>query len=249
MNCLYRRIIKRICYRYICCTKNIDLQQDNNSQSSDDDKEISIKYTWSDTKPFIPPITQGYVIKVYDGDTITIATKLPYVESPLYRFSVRLNGIDCPEIKGKNALEKQVAHYAKMYVSDKVLHKTIYLDNVKTEKYGRVLADVYINPILQAAGQTAGQVAGQGQEQRQNESLSQMLLRNGLAVQYDGGTKNVPDNWMNHYLSLSGKSGITKIPPNLSDISPLKFPPKNNTGGGHQGSYDIDHDNETKNKL
>ena len=239
MNCLYRCIIKRICYRYICCTKNIDLQQDNNSQSSDDDKEISIKYTWSDTKPFIPPITQGYVIKVYDGDTITIATKLPYVESPLYRFSVRLNGIDCPEIKGKNALEKQVAHYAKMYVSDKVLHKTIYLDNVKTEKYGRVLADVYINPILQTAGQ----------EQRQNESLSQMLLRNGLAVEYDGGTKNVPDNWMNHYLSLSGKSGKSKIPPNLSDISPLKFPPKNNTGGGHQGGYDIDHDNETKNKL
>ena len=241
MNCLYRRIIKRICYRYICCTKNIDLQQDNNSQSSDDDKEISIKYTWSDTKPFIPPITQGYVIKVYDGDTITIATKLPYVESPLYRFSVRLNGIDCPEIKGKNALEKQVAHYAKMYVSDKVLHKTIYLDNVKTEKYGRVLADVYINPILQ----TAGQAAGQGRI----ESLSQMLLRNGLAVEYDGGTKNVPDNWMNHYLSLSGKSGKSKIPPNLSDISPLKFPPKNNTGGGHQGGYDIDHDNETKNKL
>ena len=243
MNCLYRRIIKRICYRYICCTKNIDLQQDNNSQSSDDDKEISIKYTWSDTKPFIPPITQGYVIKVYDGDTITIATKLPYDESPLYRFSVRLNGIDCPEIKGKNALEKQVAHYAKMYVSDKVLHKTIYLDNVKTEKYGRVLADVYINPILQAAGQATGQ------EQRQNESLSQMLLRNGLAVEYDGGTKNVPDNWMNHYLSLSGKSGKSKIPPNLSDISPLKFPPKNNTGGGYDGGYDIDHDNETKNKL
>ena len=243
MKCLCRRIIKRVCYRYICCTKNTHLQQDNNSQSSDDDKEISIKYTWSDTKPFIPPITQGYVIKVYDGDTITIATKLPYVESPLYRFSVRLNGIDCPEIKGKNALEKQVAHYAKMYVSDKVLHKTIYLDNVKTEKYGRVLADVYINPILQAAGQATGQ------EQRQNESLSQMLLRNGLAVQYDGGTKNVPDNWMNHYLSLSGKSGITKIPPNLSDISPLKFPPKNNTGGGYDDGYDIDHDNETKNKL
>ena len=241
MNCLYRRIIKRICYRYICCTKNIDLQQDNNSQSSDDDKEISIKYTWNDTKPFIPPITQGYVIKVYDGDTITIATKLPYVESPLYRFSVRLNGIDCPEIKGKNALEKQVAHYAKMYVSDKVLHKTIYLDNVKTEKYGRVLADVYINPILQAARQ----------EQRQNESLSQMLLRNGLAIEYDGGTKNVPDNWMNHYLSLSGKSGITKIPQNLSDISPLKFPPKNNTAGDYEGGYEGEgvYDNETKNKL
>lgn len=32
---------------------------------------------WSDTVPFVPPITSGRVIKVYDGDTITIAAKLP----------------------------------------------------------------------------------------------------------------------------------------------------------------------------
>ena len=50
---------------------------------------------------FVPPITEGEVIHVYDGDTITIVSKLPYDESPLYRFSVRLAGIDCAEIKGK----------------------------------------------------------------------------------------------------------------------------------------------------
>ena len=54
-----------------------------------------------DTVEFTFPIKGGRVIKVYDADTITIASKLPYNESPMYRLSVRLNGIDAPEMKGK----------------------------------------------------------------------------------------------------------------------------------------------------
>ena len=34
--------------------------------------------TYKDTIIFKPAITSGKVIKVYDGDTITIATKMPY---------------------------------------------------------------------------------------------------------------------------------------------------------------------------
>ena len=29
---------------------------------------------WQDTTPFVPPVDKGIVIKVYDGDTITIAS-------------------------------------------------------------------------------------------------------------------------------------------------------------------------------
>ena len=57
---------------------------------------------WKDTVPFVIPIKSGRVIKVYDGDTITIQFRLPYKESPLYKISVRLNGLDCPELKTKN---------------------------------------------------------------------------------------------------------------------------------------------------
>jgi endonuclease YncB( thermonuclease family) len=79
-------------------------------------------------------IEKGIVIKVYDGDTITIASKLPYRDSKLYRFSVRLNGIDCPEIKGKTAQEKQCAQIAKQEMSDLVLNKmvTLHLFSFKT---------------------------------------------------------------------------------------------------------------------
>ena len=60
---------------------------------------------------FVPMLTGGRVIKCYDGDTITIAAYLPFKESELYKFSVRINGIDCPEIKGQTANEKTGAQH------------------------------------------------------------------------------------------------------------------------------------------
>lgn len=135
------------------------------------------KIDWKDTIKFIPPIEKGIVIKVYDGDTITIASKLPYPSSPLYRFSVRLNGIDCPEIKGKDENEKKCAQIAKQEMIDIVLNKRITLKNMNTEKYGRILADVYMD----------------------NLHVNKYMLEKRLAVVYDGGTKIIPNNWLNYY--------------------------------------------------
>jgi len=132
---------------------------------------------WKDTIPFVPPINKGYVIKVYDGDTITIASKLPYPNSPLYRFSVRLTGIDCPEIKGKDENEKRCAQIAKQQMIDLVMNKQVTLKNINTEKYGRILADVYLDDM----------------------HLNKVMLEKRLAVPYDGGTKISPSNWMNYY--------------------------------------------------
>lgn len=146
---------------------------DSNKWLNNLDKPIEL----NDCVPFIPPIDKGYVIKVYDGDTITIASKLPYLESPLYRFSVRLNGIDCPEIKGKDEHEKACAQIAKEEVSDLILNKVVTLQNLQTEKYGRILADVYINDL----------------------HLNKYLVEKRLAVIYDGGTKICPKNWMSYY--------------------------------------------------
>jgi micrococcal nuclease len=132
---------------------------------------------WQETIAFVPPVDKGMVIKVYDGDTITIASKLPYPLSPLYRFSVRLNGIDCPEIKGKNDIEKECAQIAKKELSDLILNKVVSLKNVETEKYGRILADVYLGDL----------------------HLNKHMIDKRLAVSYDGGTKICPSNWMDYY--------------------------------------------------
>ena len=136
---------------------------------------------WEDTQEFTFPIKGGRVIKVYDADTITIASKLPYNESPLYRLSVRLNGIDTPEMKGKDISEeeKTAAKEAREFVYKLVFNKYVRLENVESEKYGRILADVYVGDI----------------------HLNELLLRERYAVKYDGGTKRKPSSWLRYRLT------------------------------------------------
>jgi endonuclease YncB( thermonuclease family) len=119
------------------------------------------------TVAFVPPITCGKVIKVYDGDTITVASKLPHMDEPIYRFSVRLAGIDTPEIKGKTIHEKELAVAARDALNNLIFGKIVYFKNVSTEKYGRILADVYF----------------------ENIHINSWMLEQNYAVPYFGGTK------------------------------------------------------------
>lgn len=145
-----------------------------------DKKPITIDMVeYSDCTPFVANITTGRVVKVYDGDTITVATNNVngHVSDTFYRFSVRIRGIDCPEIRTKNATEKECAKIAKKAVIDTVYHKIVTLTNVSYDKYGRILADVSIGDV----------------------SVSKMLLDKRLAVSYNGGTKASPEDWMKYY--------------------------------------------------
>jgi micrococcal nuclease len=132
-------------------------------------KDIEYKHTIG----FVPPILVGKVIKVYDGDTITIASKLLNTDNPIYRFSVRLNGIDSAEIKGETKNEKEIAIKARDALHELIFGKIVHLKNISTEKYGRILADVYLDEL----------------------DINKWMLDNNYAVPYHGGTKNRPDEW------------------------------------------------------
>uniref|UniRef100_A0A6C0IRR9 TNase-like domain-containing protein n=1 Tax=viral metagenome TaxID=1070528 RepID=A0A6C0IRR9_9ZZZZ len=164
------------CNRFKNAKQNINLNEKSIYDLKDGSEHIAeIKY--EDTIPFVPPVTTGVVIKVYDGDTITIASKLPYNGSPLYRFSVRLNGIDAPEIRAKITEEKKLAIIARDTLSNQIMGKTISLENIAVEKYGRILADVIID----------------------GQNMSEYMLEQKLAVKYDGGTKGTfEDNFTNY---------------------------------------------------
>jgi micrococcal nuclease len=129
-------------------------------------------FTWDVTKPYVPTIEKGTVIKIYDGDTITIGG---YVKGdPMkYRFSVRLLGIDCPEIKSHDSFEKKHALEGKQYLEFIFLNKEVTLKNITTEKYGRLLADVYF----------------------ENTHINQLMLDKKFAIPYDGKTKDKNFNW------------------------------------------------------
>ena len=131
---------------------------------------------WEDTKEFTFPIHEGIVIKVYDGDTLTIAAKMPYANSPLYRFPVRLRGIDAPEIKTVNEDEKIMALEARNALATMILHKNVLLKNIGNEKYGRILADVYLEDLY----------------------INEWLLKEHYAIPYYGGTKHPPKSWLEY---------------------------------------------------
>lgn len=133
---------------------------------------------------YIPNIRSGTVSKVYDGDTITIYSKIPYLfRSPYYSFSIRLARIDCPEIKSTDEEEKTSAMFVRDELSDILLNNKVKLKVIDTDKYGRLLCEVYFK----------------------NVNINDWLLDNHYAVPYDGNTKHPPDSWKAYMSSARPK--------------------------------------------
>lgn len=111
-------------------------------------------------------------VKNYDADTVTF--NIPDVH-PLIGKSVniRVFGVDTPEIRTKNQCEKTKAKNAKKLVASLLKKaKRIDLEKIQRGKYFRIVADVIID----------------------GKSLSEYLLKNGLAYAYNGGKKKKM-NW------------------------------------------------------
>lgn len=110
----------------------------------------------------------GKCISVYDGDTITVAIK-PFKNDKIYKYSIRLSGIDTPEIRTKNLNEKKKAIEIRDLLRDKILDKFVIIKCGKFDKYGRLLGDIYTED--------------------KSIHLNKWLIDNGYAYKYDGGTK------------------------------------------------------------
>ena len=106
------------------------------------------------------------VNRVVDGDTLDIDIDLGF-NVVLKRKRVRLAGIDTPELRSKNTKEIKKANEAKKVVEYMILNKIVYLKLEGEDKYGRILANIYINNI----------------------NLNQYLIENKYAYKYEGGKK------------------------------------------------------------
>ena len=83
--------------------------------------------TYNDTEEFIPNLSYVKVIKVYDGDTITIV----FYDNEFKKFKLRLAGIDTPEIKPFLSVENrdihvQSAKIVKKFVENMILNKIVF---------------------------------------------------------------------------------------------------------------------------
>jgi len=106
--------------------------------------------------------------EVYDGDTLTHAdvTAFPNIH---YHGSVRIRGIDTPEIRTKSDCEKALGYKAKDALAALLKGKVVETSNEANGKYaGRVLADVTADGI----------------------DVGDYMIKNGYARKYDGGKRN-----------------------------------------------------------
>ncbi len=113
----------------------------------------------------IPGPINARVVSVYDGDTLTVdAEPWPGLTA---RTSVRVAGVDTPEIRGKCQSEKDLAVRARDFVRGTV-GAQVQLTNVRLGKYaGRVVADVWVN----------------------EQKLSDLLIAENLGRPYHGGRR------------------------------------------------------------
>jgi endonuclease YncB( thermonuclease family) len=108
-------------------------------------------------------VTASRVGTVIDGDSFKVDIG-GWPDIAGKSITVRINGIDTPEMRGKCRYEKSLAREAKQFAVGKLrAAKIVELRSIKRGKYFRIVADVYLD----------------------GRSLGLQLLKAGLAREYN----------------------------------------------------------------
>ena len=115
-------------------------------------------------KPFLPGPIPARVIHVVDGDTIQVQAFI-WLEQVI-RISIRLDGVDTPEMRGRCPYETDLAKRARLFTRDFLRGGLLKLSHIRRGKYaGRVIARI---------------------RNRNGRDLGQALLDAGLGRPYSG---------------------------------------------------------------
>ena len=112
------------------------------------------------------------IVDVYDGDTV----RGVFENNGKYnKWTIRMYGYDSPEMRPSRKLEnrdeiKAKAVEARDYLKSLILDKNIYLHCLDFDKYGRVLANIYL-------------------EELGEKSVNDHMIEKGYGYSYFGGTK------------------------------------------------------------
>lgn len=110
-------------------------------------------------------IYDALVTGVVDGDTVDVIIDLGFGVN--FTTRVRLFGVDTPEKNSSDIAVREVGMRATDFVRAWCLGRAVTLKSHKRDKYGRYLAELFID----------------------GESLGEQLIENNLAVPYYGGKR------------------------------------------------------------
>ena len=110
------------------------------------------------------------VLKVVDGDTIDVILDMGF--DILYKQRVRLFGIDTPESRTRDKIEKKYGLLSKKFLQDHLKKGKIVIKTHKdseTGKFGRILGDIWVD----------------------GKSVNKKMCKAGHAVEYYGQNKSL----------------------------------------------------------
>ena len=108
--------------------------------------------------------------RVVDGDTVDVTLDLGF--NIMFNSRIRLLGIDTPESRTRDLEEKKRGLAAKDRVKELCpVGSSVILKTTKDGrgKFGRILGEIFVSGVVQ--------------------SINQLLVEEGHAVEYDGGKK------------------------------------------------------------
>lgn len=133
-------------------------------------------------RSFNQSVRMARIVKVYDGDTIHVVSRLDSNED-YYNYSVRLLGVDAPEIKPSHVSDerRRIEKLAATLIRDELIkltgkHGMLEIEFGKEEKFGRLLGVPYL-------------VRWQCGHWVRTHNLCKWLLEQGFVKPYDGGGK------------------------------------------------------------
>lgn len=110
------------------------------------------------------------ILRVVDGDTVDVDIDLGFGVW-MHRERIRLWGIDTPESRTSDPVEKVFGNYAKQWVKDQMpigSMQTMRTQKDKTGKFGRILGEFIIN----------------------GKSINEIMVDKYIAVRYHGQSKD-----------------------------------------------------------
>jgi micrococcal nuclease len=128
------------------------------------------------------------IIRCVDGDTVDAWIDVGFDMRIKQR--LRLHGIDTPETRTKDPVEKKVGLMAKARVQELLeVGKTYPIWTVEKGKFGRYLARIYL-------------------DEARNQCVNDMLVEENLALIYFGGSKADVKIALNHMYDRLRKKGV-----------------------------------------
>lgn len=119
------------------------------------------------------------IVYIYDGDTMHVVFK---EFGEFYRWNCRISGVDTPELRTKNAAEKEMGYKVRDHLRGGLMNVVVKIKCGEFDKYGRLLIDVFMPEHML-------------DNPDEPKMLSEWLIDHKYAYAYGGGTKQSWDDF------------------------------------------------------